>query len=240
MLLRQLFEPKTCTFTYLLADKTTGEAVLIDPVHSELQNYLAVLQELELQLLFVLDTHIHADHVTAAGELRSATGARTVVSENAGVDCADLLATNGTTISFGTHHLIARKTPGPTSSCLTFIAGDQSVAFTGDALLINGCGRTDFQGGDSKTLYESIHREIFSLPDSTRLYPGHDYNGKTSTTVGQEKNNNVRLGNQRSIDSFIALMDELNLPYPNQIHQALPLNQACGQPTNSNPPRKTS
>ena len=229
MLFHQLFDPSTSTFTYLLADAETREAVLIDPVQTELERYLTLIANLKLKLLFIFDTHVHADHVTAAGELRVATGAKTVLSANAGVKCADISALTGASFSFGKHSLVARETPGHTNGCITYVSANRAMAFTGDALLINGCGRTDFQEGDAHTLYNSIHQKIFSLPSETRIYPGHDYNGQTVSTVGTEKESNSRLGAGRSLESFVELMEKLNLPYPRHIDKALPANQACGR-----------
>ena len=229
MLFDQLFDPDTSTFTYLLADAETREAVLIDPVQTDLERYLAIIADLKLKLLFILDTHVHADHVTAAGDLRAVTGAQTVLSASAGVECADVSALTGASFTFGKHSLVARETPGHTNGCVTYVTANHTMAFTGDALLINGCGRTDFQEGDAHTLYHSIHERIFSLPNETRIYPGHDYNGQTVSTVGTEKESNSRLGAGRSLESFVELMEKLNLPYPKHIDEAVPANQACGQ-----------
>lgn len=232
MLFRQLFDPTSSTYTYLLADETTREAVLIDPVIDQVDRDLALLDELGLTLRYALDTHVHADHVTAAGTLRERRGAKTVLSERAGVGCADILVKDGDEVRFGHHGLVVRETPGHTSSCVTYVMDDETMAFTGDAVLIRGCGRTDFQQGDAHALYHSVHDKVFSLPDSTLIFPAHDYKGRTATSVGEEKMHNPRLGGDRSEDEFVAIMNGLNLPYPKQIDAALPRNSACGLPAN--------
>jgi len=228
MLFRQLFDPETSTYTYLLADLDCREAVLIDPVKEQLERDVKLLGDLGLRLLYALDTHVHADHVTAAGLLRQKLGARTVVSAQSGAPCADLQVGDGDKIQFGKYTLEVRSTPGHTDGCLTYVTEDQRMAFTGDALLIRGSGRTDFQQGDARTLYRSVHEKIFSLPDETHLYPGHDYKGRTVTTVAEEKALNPRLGQGKSEDEFVSIMNELKLPHPKRIDVAVPANLKCG------------
>ncbi len=228
MLFRQLFDEDTATYTYLLADRDTREAVLIDPVREQITRDIRLLEELELKLEWVLETHVHADHVTSAGTLRQRLGAKTLMSNAAGVDCADLAAADGEVIRFGRHEIEVRLTPGHTSGDATFVMHAEGKAFTGDTLLIRGCGRTDFQQGDARALYTSVHEKIFSLPDSTELYPAHDYQGRMSTTVGEEKKHNPRLGGGKTVDEFVAIMAALDLPYPNKIDEALPANSNCG------------
>ncbi len=228
MLFRQLFDKDTATYTYLLADQDTREAVLIDPVREQLTRDIKLLEELDLKLVWVLETHVHADHVTSAGTLRQQLGAKTLVSKNAGVSCADLAAGEGEVITFGRHEIEVRLTPGHTSGDATFVVRGEDKAFTGDTLLIRGCGRTDFQQGDARTLFASVHEKIFSLPDATQLYPAHDYKGRTSTTVGEEKKHNPRLGGGKTVEEFVKIMDELDLPYPKKIDEALPANNNCG------------
>ena len=228
MLFRQLFDPTSSTYTYLLADETTREAILIDPVIDQIERDLALLDELGLTLRYALDTHVHADHVTAAGTLRQRRGIKTVLSERAGVGCADVLVKDGDQIRFGRYGLVVRETPGHTSGCVTYVMDDETMAFTGDAVLIRGCGRTDFQQGDAHALYHSVHEKVFSLPDSTLIFPAHDYKGRTATSVGEEKMHNPRLGGERSEAEFVAIMNGLNLPYPKQIDAALPRNSTCG------------
>lgn len=230
MFCRQLFDPESSTYTYLLADAESREAVLIDPVLEQLDRDLALLAELDLELLYALDTHVHADHVTALGALGERTGCETVQSERAGSGCADRLVKQGDRIEFGRHALEVRETPGHTDGCLTYVTDDHRMAFTGDALLIRGSGRTDFQHGDPRALYRSVHEQIFTLPDETLVYPAHDYNGRTVTTVGEEKRWNPRLGGGRSTDEFVRIMEELDLAYPRMMDVAVPANLQCGVP----------
>jgi glyoxylase-like metal-dependent hydrolase (beta-lactamase superfamily II)/rhodanese-related sulfurtransferase len=230
MLFRQLFDLESSTYTYLLADEQTKEAVIIDPVLEQVTRDLSLLVELELTLVYALDTHVHADHVTGVGTLSERTGAQTVLSERAGVGCADVYVKDGDRLTFGRYELEVRETPGHTAGCVTYVTGDRAMAFTGDALLIRGSGRTDFQQGSATTLYRSVHERIFSLPDACLLYPGHDYKGRTVTSVAEEKQHNPRLGGGRTEAEFVALMSELHLAYPNKIDVALPANLYCGVP----------
>lgn len=227
MIFKQFFEPDTSTFTYLLACEKTKQAVLIDTVESEVPKYLNELEAQDLKLVYTLETHVHADHVTGADALRQKLGSKSVVHRDAGAMCGDLLVTDGVHIIVGTIDLEVRYTPGHTNGCISFFAGDR--IFTGDSLLIGGCGRTDFQSGDSGQLYDSIHHQIFSLPDEVIVYPGHYYNGNTQSTVGEERKNNKRLGGGKSREDFIKIMSELKLAYPKYIDVALPANQACGR-----------
>ena len=229
MIFRQLQDPNTATFTYLLACPESRQAVLIDPVLEQHERDVALLTELGLTLILTLDTHLHADHITGAHTLRERLRCQVYISARAGAENADVELADGDLIEVGQIRLQARSTPGHTSGCMTFVAIDQHMAFTGDTLLIGGCGRTDFQGGCAATLYRSVHEQIFSLPDTTRLLPGHDYRGRTETTVGAEKNTNGRLGNDRPLTEFIEIMDNLGLSYPKRIDVALPANRRCGQ-----------
>lgn len=226
MIFKQFYEKETSTFTYLLGCKETKQAVLIDTVESEVEKYLEALSEHNLQLIYTLETHVHADHVTGADTLRRKLGSKSVVHRDAGAMCGDLLVTDGIHIQVGNLDIEVRHTPGHTNGCVSYFVGDR--IFTGDALLIGGCGRTDFQMGSAEHLYESIHQKIFSLPDETLIYPGHDYNGNTVSTVEKEKLENKRLGNNTSKEAFIEIMNNLNLAYPKYIDIALPANQACG------------
>lgn len=230
MIFRQLFDRETSTYTYLLADPDTREAVLIDTVREQVDRDRRLLDELGLTLRYTLDTHVHADHVTGAGLLRQAVGSQSVLAKAGGAPCVDVAAQHGDRIVFGAYALEVRATPGHTNSCVSYVLNDHSMVFTGDALLIRGCGRTDFQQGDAATLYRSVHTQIFSLPDATRIYPGHDYRGHTMTTVAEEKAHNRRLGGGRSLEAFVAIMNDLKLAPPKHIHEALPANQACGMP----------
>ncbi|MGR8934001.1 MAG: MBL fold metallo-hydrolase [Gammaproteobacteria bacterium] len=226
MIFRQLFEPETFTYTYLLACEVSKKALLIDTVASEADRYVQLLDELDLRLVYTLETHVHADHITAAGILRERLHSKSVVHRDAGAMCADLLVTGDVELQIGSLELTVLHTPGHTNGCVSYYSGDR--IFSGDALLINGCGRTDFQQGNSGILYDSITQKLFTLPPDTLVYPGHDYNGKTVSSVKQEIATNARLGG-KSREEFIAIMAELNLPFPRFIEQALPANQACGR-----------
>jgi glyoxylase-like metal-dependent hydrolase (beta-lactamase superfamily II)/rhodanese-related sulfurtransferase len=239
MLFRQLFDAETSSYTYLLADEATREALIIDPVFEQVERDVSLIRELELRLVAVLETHVHADHVSAQGLLRTRLGAKTILSERSGAVCADVLVKEGDRIAFGRHELEVRETPGHTSGCLTFVCHDPRMAFTGDALLIRGCGRTDFQSGDAPTLFRSVRERVFTLPDDTLIYPAHDYKGRTLSTVGEEKRHNPRLGTQRSLDDFAQMMRELKLPYPRKMAVSVPANLACGLPPEASAPALT-
>lgn len=222
---RQLFDETSCTLTYLLADPRTGDAVLIDSVREHVGSYLTLLQELNLQLTWLLETHTHADHVTGVAGMREVTGARSATGVLSGANCADRHLADGDFIVFGNEVIRAMATPGHTPGCLSFHWRDR--LFTGDALMIGGCGRTDFQGGDAGTLFDSISR-IMSFPDETLIYPGHDYKNMRVSSIAQERLTNLRIKDQTR-DSFIALMSELDLPRPRLIDEAVPANQRCGR-----------
>ncbi|XP_032750101.1 persulfide dioxygenase ETHE1, mitochondrial [Rattus rattus] len=229
VLLRQMFEPKSCTYTYLLGDRDSREAVLIDPVLETAHRDAQLIKELGLKLLYAVNTHCHADHITGSGVLRSLLpGCQSVISRLSGAQ-ADLHIGEGDSIPFGRFALETRASPGHTPGCVTFVLNDQSMAFTGDALLIRGCGRTDFQQGCAKTLYHSVHEKIFTLPDNCLIYPAHDYHGLTVSTVEEERTLNPRL--TLSCEEFIKVMDNLNLPKPHQIDIAVPANMRCGVQT---------
>ena len=227
MIFRQLFEPVSSTYTYLLADPASRRALLIDPVVEEVETYARLLAELDLTLVYTLETHVHADHVTAGAALRDRFGSRTVVHKDGGADCADLPVKHGDLLTVGAITLEVRETPGHTSGCVAYVAEDR--VFTGDALLIGGCGRTDFQQGDAGRLYDSVHGQILSLPPDTLIYPAHDYKGRTVTTVREELATNARLGGGKTRDEFIDIMANLKLAYPKQIDRAVPANQRCGR-----------
>ncbi len=229
MLFRQLFDGATSTYTYLLADPDTREAVLVDPVKEKVDRDVALVTELGLRLVATLETHVHADHVTGAWLLKQRLGSDIVYPAPSAVAGADRLVGEGDTVRFGRHALEVRLTPGHTDGCATYVVDDQTMAFTGDALLVRGSGRTDFQQGDARRLYRSVHDQILSLPEDTRLYPGHDYHGRTVTTVGEEKRFNPRLGNGRTEDDFVAIMHELDLPRPEHIARAVPANLELGR-----------
>lgn len=228
MLLRQLFDHETWTYTYLLGDETSGEAVLIDPVIDQLERDIKLLQELDLKLVYTLDTHAHADHITGCGLLRQRLGSKAVISAAAGAEGADVEVEDGSRIKFGALELEVRATPGHTEGCVSYITTDHKHAFTGDTLLIRGTGRTDFQQGSAERLFRSIHDKIFTLPDDTIIWPGHDYRGQTFTTVGEEKRLNPRVGDGRTETEFAEIMNNLNLPAPKKLDIAVPANLHCG------------
>ena len=227
MIFRQLFESETSTYTYLLGCPTTRRALLIDPVATEVEAYIALLERLDLHLLYTLETHVHADHITGSGLLRDRLGSQSVVHQAAGTLCPDLLVSDGVRLQMGSLEWRVLYTPGHTQSCVSYLFEDR--VFTGDALLIGGCGRTDFQQGDPGQLYDSIHQKLFTLPPDTLVYPGHDYQGLTVSTIRQETQKNSRLSPEMDRAAFIEHMNQLNLPLPKHIHAAVPANLACGQ-----------
>ncbi|KAK3098046.1 hypothetical protein FSP39_015562 [Pinctada imbricata] len=223
---RQLLDYKSFTYTYLLADPESKDAILIDPVIEMVDRDAKLVKDMGLNLKYVVNTHVHADHVTGSGELKTRIpGCKSMISAVSKAQ-ADVKLKEGDKITFGNLELEVRSTPGHTNGCLTYVLHDKQMAFTGDALLIRGCGRTDFQEGSSATLYESVHNKIFSLPPNYTLLPAHDYTGQTSTTVEEEKTLNPRL--TKTKEQFIKIMEDLNLPYPKQIDKALPANMVCG------------
>ncbi|WGV25396.1 MBL fold metallo-hydrolase [Halotia branconii] len=225
MQLRQLFDQESSTYTYLLVDKNTKQAILIDSVVEQVERDIKLLQELGLSLCYCLETHVHADHITGTAKLRELTGCLGVVPEKAQVSCADRLIKDGEILQLGSIKVEAIATPGHTNSHLTYKVNDK--IFTGDALFIRGCGRTDFQGGDAGTLYDSVTQRLFTLPDETFVYPAHDYRGHTVSTIGEEKQWNPRFAGH-SREEFIELMENLNLPDPKKIMEAVPANKRCG------------
>ncbi|KAK2191804.1 hypothetical protein NP493_45g05052 [Ridgeia piscesae] len=226
LIFRQLFDNTTYTYTYLLADSESKEAVIIDPVIELVDRDLRIIKDFDLKLCYALNTHVHADHVTGSGRLKQSIPSCQSVIAAVSKAKASVHVKDGDVLKFGKFDLEIRATPGHTNGCLTFVLHECGLAFTGDALLIRGCGRTDFQQGSSETLYKSVHDKIFSLPEDFLLYPGHDYTGQTMTTVGEEKKLNKRL--TKDLKSFTELMNNLKLPYPKKIDQALPANMVCG------------
>lgn len=224
MLFRQLFDATSSTYTYLIADLASRKALLIDPVAEQAERDLTLVRQLGLTLSHVLDTHVHADHVTASGLLRQRTGAA-VVGGAAGASCADVHVKHGDVVRVGAVELRVLATPGHTDDSVSYLMDDR--VFTGDALLIRGNGRTDFQNGSASVLYDSITRVLFALPDETLVYPAHDYKGLTVTTIGEEKRHNPRVAG-KSREEFIHIMNHLGLPKPKQIDVAVPANRACG------------
>ncbi len=236
LLLRQLFDAETGTFTYLLADVASREGVVIDPVYEQHPRDLSLIRELGIDLVASLDTHVHADHVTGSWRLHRATGCAIGLAAVARGRNVTLPLRHGDRVSFGGRHLEVRATPGHTDGCLTFVLDDHRMAFTGDALLVRGCGRCDFQQGNASTLYRSITGQILSLPDHCLLYPAHDYNGRTLSSVAEERRYNARLGGEADERDFVGSMENLHLPHPNRIAVALPANLRSGQPTDESGP----
>lgn len=231
MIFKQLFESDSSTYSYLLACEETGESVIIDPVIDTLERDLTVLKDLGLSLSYTLETHIHADHLTGAKKLRQHAGSKIVVPAMDRLECADIGVEEGKPFKVGNIVLHPLFTPGHTGTHHAYLIdnGMQKCLFSGDALLIEACGRTDFQSGDAVKLYQSIHSQFFSLPDETLVYPAHDYEGRQITTIGQEKNRNPRLGDNKTQDEFVSIMNGLDLPYPRKIDFAVPGNESCGE-----------
>ena len=230
LLLRQLFDADTGTFTYLLADGASSKAVLIDPVFEQHARDLSLIQELGLTLVASLDTHAHADHVTGSWLMAQATGCAIGLAAAVGAENVSLPLRHGDRVPFGGRVLEVRATPGHTDGCLTYVLDDHTLAFTGDALLVRGCGRCDFQQGDARTLYRSLTEQILTLPHSCLLYPGHDYSGRGVTSVAEERAFNARVGRGASERDFVGYMDNMKLPHPHRIAQALPGNLRSGKP----------
>ncbi|GAC1030797.1 hypothetical protein thsps21_16240 [Pseudomonas sp. No.21] len=232
MLLRQLFDAQSSTYTYLLAD--AGEAVLIDPVKEQLDAYLRLLDELGLRLVLALDTHTHADHITALGDLREATGCQSGFGAQSGSTCASFTFADGARLRFGTRELIAWYTPGHTADSYCFLLpanpvdGTPARVFTGDTLLIRGTGRTDFQNGDARAQWASLQR-LLALAGDTEVCPGHDYRGWTRSSIAEERAHNPRL-QVADAEAYAALMASLRLPNPRLMDIAVPANRACGRP----------
>jgi len=231
MIFRQLFHSESSTYTYLLADENSRDAVIIDPVLDEIDNYLLLLNQLNLTLTTCIDTHTHADHITAAGELRERTACKTMLGEQSHSDCITATFKDGDSIAFGNHKLLVLHTPGHTDDSYSFFLQGPSrgLLFTGDTLLIRGTGRTDFQNGDAADQYNSLFSILLKYPEDTCVYPGHDYKGWTSSTIGEEKRHNPRL-QVKSREGYVQQMNQLKLPNPKLMDIAVPANQACGNP----------
>ncbi|MFU8836672.1 MAG: MBL fold metallo-hydrolase [Thiohalomonadaceae bacterium] len=231
MIFKQLFEPDSSTYSYLISCPDTGKTALIDPVLDTVERDLAVLQQMGLKLDYSIDTHVHADHLTGAKRLKAIAGSQIVYPAMLDLSCVDIGAREGQALMVGNIVIQPLFTPGHTDHHHAYLIdnGTQQMLFSGDALLIEACGRTDFQSGDAHALYRSIHDKFFSLPDETLVYPGHDYEGRFITTIAQEKQRNPRLGNNRSEAEFVKIMQEMDLPYPRKIDFAVPGNEGCGE-----------
>jgi len=226
MIFKQLFDQETWTYTYLIADPVSKDAVFIDPVNTHIDDYIALLEEHGLQLKYSLESHVHADHITASGLLRQRLGAQTAVSQLCGAETADIQIQDGDIFEFGDGEQIkVIATPGHTRGSISFLWRDR--VFTGDSLFIGGCGRTDFQGGDAGALYDCITQRLFTLPDETLVYPGHDYQQRWVSNIIQERTTNPRLAG-KTREQFIEIMANLNLPKPRLIDEAVPANRYCG------------
>jgi glyoxylase-like metal-dependent hydrolase (beta-lactamase superfamily II) len=231
MIFRQLFEPLSSTYTYLIGCEQTGRAALVDPVLETVERDLDAIRKLGLTLALTLETHIHADHVTGAGRLRALSGSKAGFPAASGADFVDFTIAEGAPVAVGGVELRPLYTPGHTDDHHAYLieSSGGTRVFTGDALLIEGCGRTDFQNGDAATLYRSVHDKIFALGDETLVYPAHDYNQRQVSSVGQERARNPRLGGGKSVDEFVAIMAGLNLPRPKKMDVAVPANRECGE-----------
>lgn len=226
MIFRQLFEPISSTYTYLLGCEETGQALLIDPVLPAWERDLATVNALGLKLAFTLETHIHADHITSAKKLKDMAGSRIAGPALDRLPCTDVGIAEGTPFRMGSVELTPLHTPGHTDNHFAYLQGER--LYCGDALLIEACGRTDFQNGDATALYHSVRGKLFALADDTLVYPAHDYEQRRISSIGQERARNPRLGGDRTLDDFVRLMGELKLAYPKFIDYAVPGNRGCG------------
>jgi glyoxylase-like metal-dependent hydrolase (beta-lactamase superfamily II)/rhodanese-related sulfurtransferase len=229
VVIRQHFDPVSSTYSYLLVDSPSGDAVLIDPVLEQHARDAALIRELGVRVLSSLDTHCHADHVTGAWAMKQAFGCRIGLAEVYGASNVDLPLKHGMVVRFGGEALEVRATPGHTAGCLSLVSADHRFVFTGDALLVRAAGRTDFQQGSAARLFESVHTQLFSLPDDCVVYPAHDYEGRTSSTIGEERRHNPRLGGGAKLEDFVGYMDNLGLPHPKLLAVAVPANMSCGR-----------
>lgn len=238
MIFRQLFEKSSYTYTYLLGCPETGEAVLLDPVLETVERDLQAVQELGLKLHAALETHIHADHITGGVKLRALSDCKIAGAAMDELPCRDIHIREGESFRVGKLELHPLFTPGHTETHHAYLAdnGAQKMLFSGDALLIEACGRTDFQGGDAGTLYDSLKEKVFSLPEDTLVYPAHDYEQRSLTTIAQERRRNPRLADGVKREEFVKIMDSLNLPYPHKMKYAVPGNERCGQCPDNMPP----
>jgi sulfur dioxygenase len=230
LIFRQLFDPQSSTYSYLLGEPRSREAVLVDPVFEQVRRDAALVRELNLVLKATLDTHVHADHVTGAWLLKRQFGSAILFAAASGAEGADRYLVDGDRVTFGNRYLEVRATPGHTQGCLTYVLDDESMAFTGDCLLIRGSGRTDFQQGDARAMFRSVRSRILTLPGACLLYPAHDYRGLTVTSVAEELRFNPRMGAEIGEADFVGYMENLGLPHPKLMDIAVPANLRCGRP----------
>jgi sulfur dioxygenase len=232
MIFRQLFDHASSTYTYLLAARQGGEALIIDPVRAQVPHYLQLIDELGLELVFAVDTHLHADHVTGLGRLSASTACTTVMGSETKADCVARRLQDGEIMSVDGLAMKAIYTPGHTDDSYSFVldqtAEHEGTVFTGDTLLIRGTGRTDFQNGDPRAQYDSLFGRILTLPDTTIVRPAHDYKGWTASTIGEERSHNPRL-QVTSVEAYVEIMNNLQLPNPQQMDVAIPANLQLGQ-----------
>ena len=233
LLFKQLFDQTSGTFTYLLAD-SSKQAVLIDSVYEQHDRDLSLVRELDLDLIACVETHCHADHVTGAWLMQHAVGCKIMASHDSGIELLDRSLHDGDKVEFGKRHLRIITTPGHTDGCISFVLDDQSMVFTGDSLLIRGCGRTDFQQGSARKLFHSIKDKLFALPDDCIVYPAHDYSGRTASSIGEEKKLNPRIGGEANETDFVGYLENMRLPHPKKIDIAVPANLRAGKPSFSN------
>lgn len=230
LVLKQLFDTNSSTYTYLIADTTTQAGYLIDCVYEQHERDLALVRELAVKLIACVETHCHADHVTGAWLMKHALGCGIYASANSGIEKLDRQLSDNDDLIFGERSLKVLTTPGHTDGCLSFVLDDQSMVFTGDCLLIRGCGRTDFQQGSANGLFHSIQDKLFALPEGCIVYPAHDYVGRTASTIGEEKKYNPRIGGEANETDFVGFMDNMQLPHPKKLDFAVPANLKAGRP----------
>lgn len=226
LVFKQLFDSESSTYTYLLGDRDSGDAIIIDPVKSKVRRDLTLIKELGLNLKLILDTHVHADHVTGSYDLRQETGAKIVLSKESGASGADIYVSDKDKLKFGSFDIDVILTPGHTNGCTTY--NIENMLFTGDTLLVRSCGRTDFQQGSAEVLYDSIMK-LFEFEDTTIVYPGHNYEGITSSSIGEEKAYNKFIGSNKSKEEFVEAMNNRELPLPKFIKIAVPSNLILGE-----------
>jgi len=227
MHLRQLIDRETCTYTYILWDSNTLDALIIDPVLEQVSRDLEYINKLNLKLKYILETHVHADHITGASKIKDITKSKICYGSKTGVDGADILLGDNETFNVGSILIKALHTPGHTEGCTSYFI--DGCIFTGDTLFIEGTGRTDFQGGSSVDTYNSVRNKIFSLPDETIIYPGHNYKGFTSSTIEYERKHNPNVGDSVDVEDYVLREKNMNRPYPKRFDVAVPANLLCGK-----------